>query len=272
MGGSLPRRKLRKCRKGEKNCIRFPNALAKEMIKNAARKLMGSYSSKKPLISGGLRLVWNDAKKTNRGNGKGVRKRKVNWPKKPGPWRKSRSLNEAPSPCNCPCQQAPPGEIGGGKAVQEAVEATKVSSLDVFDGTDTIPSSNPPALQKTLTQKAIAKLSPIFKFVKQAGKKTLDVAKDQIKKYQPILLDLANKHGKVELKKYLEKQRAAATGGKQTLYEVALELLGGTNAPMLGGTNELLDGTNGDEKTPLTGAKVNRATDEWWDINNLVEA
>merc|ERR1711874_673710 len=121
-----------------------------------------------------------------------------------------------------------------------------------------------------LTQTAIAKLSPIFKFAKKAGKKTLDVARDQIKKYQPILLNLAKEHGKVTLTKYLKKQKAAATGVKQTLYELALDVLGVTNAPLLGLTNQLLDGNNGDEKTSLSGAKVNGATE--WDINNLVEA
>ena len=237
MGGILPRRRrrLRKCRKGEKNCWKFPNALAKEMITNAARKLLDNYSSQKPLLSWGLKLVQNE-----RGQ-KGGAAKEVNWPRMPRSRRKSRSLTEAPSPCNCRCPQAPAGEVGG---VEKAVGATV---------TDTIPSSNPPTPQKTLPQKVIAKIAPIFKWVEEAGEKTLDVAKDQIKRYQPMLLDLAKKHGKAQLKKYLEKQRAAATGGKQLLYQFGLELLGGTNS---------------DEKA--SAAKVSGTTDEGLEIINQV--
>ena len=249
----LPRRRVRKCRKGEKNCRRFPNALAKEMIKNAARNLLEKYSSREPLISWGLRLVWNDAKK--RGNGKSMRMEKVNWGGKARSWRTSRSLTEASSPCNCPCQLAP-GQIEGGvQTVEEAVEATEDSSWEIIDDADKIPSVVPPAPKTTLTQKAKAKLSAIFKFVQKAGGKTLEVAKDQIKKHLPTLLDLAKKHGKVELKKYLEKQRAVATGGKQMLYEAALELIGPTN---------------GDEKASKTGAEIGGTTDEGWNIVNQV--
>ena len=252
MGRILPRRRLRKCRKGEKNCRRFPNALAKEMIKNAARKVLENYSSRKPLISWGLRLVWNDAQKrgTERGNGKSMSMQKVNrgGTGKARSWRTTRSLTEATSPCNCPCQQAP-GGMEGGQAVDEAVEATEDPSWMVIDDADTIPSVDPPAPQKTLSQQAKAKLSSIFKFVKSTGKKTLDGAKDQVKKHLPTLLDLAKKYGKVQVKKYLEKHRAVATGGKKTMYEVGLELLGSTNA---------------DEKASKTGA------DEGWNIINQV--
>ena len=241
-------RRLRKCRKGEKNCGRFPNALAKEMIKNAARKVLENYSSRKPLISWGLRLVWNDAKKrgTKRGYGKSMSMQKVNRGGKARSWRTSRSLTEATSPCNCPCQQAP-WQIG--QTVEEAVEATEDSSWMVIDDADTIPSVDPPAPKETLSQQAKAKLSSIFKFVKSTGKKTLDVAKDQVKKHLPTLLDLAKKYGKVQVKKYLEKHRAVATGGKQMLLEATLELLGSTNA---------------DEKASKTGA------DEGWNIINQV--
>ena len=210
-------RKLRICRKGEKNCYRFSNALAKYMAKKTIDKAFDHYlvTRKEPLLSWGLKPVLDTRKPQF-----------ADWSKKSQHWRESRSLKEESGHNKCQCPPAQEvAEVGRGEEYEVQEDATK------------LPSVNLATTQKTLTQNAKAKLNKIFKYTVKAGKlgykELAKQAKKHIKNNEKAILEMAKTYGKIYAKKWFEKQKTGSSGFRKMLYEAALKLIssGGSDAP-----------------------------------------
>ena len=205
------------CGKGEKNCYRFSNALAKYMTKKAIDRALDHYlaTRKEPLLSWGLRPVLDTRKPQT-----------ADWSKKSQHWRESRSLKEerVRNKCQCPPAQEV-AEEGRGEEYEVSTDATKLPSVSLA------------TTQKTLTQNAKAKLNKIFKYTVKVGKlgykELAKQAKKHIKNNEKAILKMVVTYGKIYAKKWFEKQKTGSSGFRKMLYEAALKLIssGGSGTP-----------------------------------------
>ena len=208
-------RKLRMCGKGEKNCYRFSNALAKYMTKKAIDRALDHYlaTRKEPLLSWGLRPVLDTRKPQT-----------ADWSKKSRHWRESRSLKEESGHNKCQCPPAQQvAEVGRGEEYEVQEDDTKLPSFSLAN------------TQKTLSKTAIKKLSEIIKRAekegnigyeqaKKAGRQKRH-AKKHINKHKSSILDLVEKYGKMFAKKWLQKQKTSSSGFRELLLDAAVQLI-----------------------------------------------
>ena len=192
------------------------------MTKKAIDRALDHYlaTRKEPLLSWGLRPV-SDTRKTQI----------ADLAKKSQHWRESRSLKEESGHNKCQCPPAQEvAEVGRGEEYEVQEDATKPPSVWYY-------MYNLATTQKTLTQKAIAKLNKIFKYTVKAGKlgykELAKQAKKHIKNNEKAILEMAKTYGKIYAKKWLEKQKTGSSGFRKMLYEAALKLIssGGSDAP-----------------------------------------
>ena len=208
-------RKLRMCGKGEKNCYRFSNALAKYMTKKAIDRALDHYlaTRKEPLLSWGLRPV-SDTRKTQI----------ADWSKKSQHWRESRSLKEESghNKSQCPSAQQV-AEVGRGEEYEVQEDDTKLPSFSLAN------------TQKTLSKTAIKKLSEIIKRAEKEGNLGYEQAKKagrqkrhaekHINKHKSSILDLVEKYGKMFAKKWLQKQKTSSSGFRELLLDAVVQLI-----------------------------------------------
>ena len=126
--------------------------------------------------------------------------------------------------CQCPRAQEV-AEVGRGEEYEVSTDATKLPSVSLA------------TTQKTLTQKALAKLNKIFKYTVKVGKlgykELAKQAKKHIKNNEKAILKMVVTYGKIYAKKWFEKQKTGSSGFRKMLYEAALKLIssGGSGTP-----------------------------------------